>query len=102
MFAAITLVATIAFTSPLVSARVMQETIRVHNCEEPRWNVDGPKYFGGLGWLDATWLTFKRKDFPRYMSEATPQQQAWAMARFGQKYGWPDQRPGSNHCTGGY
>ena len=76
----------------------MQETIRVHHCEEPVWNVNGPKYFGGLGWLDATWLTFKRRDFPRYMSEATPQQQAWAMARFAQKYGWPDQ----GHCTGGY
>ena len=25
-------------------------------------------------------------------------QQAWAMARFGQKYGWPDQ----HGCSGGY
>ena len=85
-------------SKPLVSPTIMAMTVRVHNCEEPVWNVDGPKYFGGLGWLDATWLTFRRHDFPRYMSRATPQQQAWAMARFAMRYGWPDQRG----CSGGY
>ena len=73
-------------------------TLRVHNCEEPVWNVNGPKYYGGLGWLDATWLRFKRRDFPRYMSQATIEQQAYAMSKFALKYGWPDQ----NGCTGGY
>ena len=82
----------------LVSHRIMVMTLRVHNCEEPVWNVNGPKYYGGLGWLDATWLAFKRKDFPRYMSEATPQEQAYAMEQFAKKYGWPDQ----HGCSGGY
>jgi hypothetical protein len=85
---------------PLVSAAILRKTLNVHNCEEPVWNVSGPQYFGGLGWLDATWLMYKAPSFPRYMSQATIEQQAWAMAHFVAANGgwWPDQ----GHCTGGY
>ena len=78
----------------------MQMTMKVHICEESAagWHVHGPEYFGGLGWLNATWLQFRRGDFPLRMDQATPQEQAWAMARFAAKYGWPDQFG----CSGGY
>ena len=83
---------------PLVSALIMQKTTRVHNCEEPVWNINGPKYYGGLGWLDATWLAFRSPGDPRYMSQASPQRQARAMSRFAAKYNWPDQFG----CQGSY
>lgn len=87
---------------PLVSPLILRKTINVHNCEEGSygWHVNGPEYFGGLGWLDATWLKYKFPRFPRYMSEATVEQQAWAMAHFVAANGgwWPDQVG----CTGGY
>lgn len=89
------------FPRPLVNRLIMAETERVHACEEGSygWHVNGPTYFGGLGWLWATWQTFRRHDFPVSMADATPQQQAWAMARFAFQYGWPDQ----NGCwAGGY
>lgn len=81
----------------------MAKTIRVHVCEERGhgWHVDGPTYFGGLGWLAATWTEFRAPSFPVSMADATPQQQAWAMAHFvGATMGgwWPDQ----SGCTGGY
>ena len=81
-----------------VSHRVLEMTRRVHDCEEPVWNVNGPLYFGGLGWLWATWQAFRRADFPRNMAFASVREQSWAMARFAQRYGWPDQRG----CSGGY
>lgn len=85
----------------LVSESILQKTINVHNCEEPAWNVNTVKYKGGLGWLDATWLTYKFARFPRYMSQATIEEQAWAMAHFvavAEHGWWPDQ----TGCTGGY
>ncbi len=78
---------------PLVSRLIMAMTERVHVCEEGGygWHVNGPTYFGGLGWLWVTWQTYRRADFPRSMADATPAQQAWAMAHFARVYGWPDQ-----------
>lgn len=73
-------------------------TLKVHNCEEPSWHVNGPTYYGGLGWLWGTWQIFRRSDFPVNMAYATIRQQSWAMARFAAVNGWPDQP----HCTGGY
>ena len=87
--------------APLVAPWVMAATERVQACEEGSygWHVNGPKYFGGLGWLWATWQAFRRPDFPLNMADASPEQQAWAMQRFAEHYGfWPDQRG----CTGGY
>ena len=89
-----------ASASTLVSAKIMQMTMKVHVCEESAagWHVHGPRYFGGLGWLDATWQEFKLPGFPARADLATPQQQALAMARFAARYGWPDQ----SGCSGGY
>lgn len=85
---------------PLVSRLIMAMTMRVHVCEEGGhgWRVDGPTYFGGLGWLWSTWQAFRSPAFPANMADASPQQQAWAMAHFATAYGWPDQRG----CTGSY
>lgn len=92
----------------LVSDEILIKTIYVHNCEERGfgWHVGHGKtnyqYYGGIGWLDATWLKYKAPSFPRSMSDATPQQQAWAMAHFvGAQLGgrWPD---ANGVCTGGY
>ena len=79
---------------PLVSRLIMVMTERVHICEEGGygWHVNGPIYFGGLGWRWATWQAFRRHDFPPSMADASPAQQAWAMARFARVYGWPDQQ----------
>jgi hypothetical protein len=86
----------------LVSPSIMQRVLRVHDCEEPgNWNVDGPRYYGGLGWLSATWLAWRAPDFPLNAALATPEQQAWAMDHFvaSAEHGWwPDQAG----CTGGY
>ncbi len=85
-----------------VSPQIFQMATKVAICEEGGWsassNQHGPTYFGNLGWLDATWQMFKRPGFPARMDEATPTQQAIAMARFAGRYYWPDQ----NGCTGGY
>lgn len=78
----------------LVSDAILQKTIRVHNCEEPVWNVNAGEYKGGLGWLDATWLEYRLPGFPRYAWQATVQQQARAMLHFvtvAEHGYWPDQ-----------
>ena len=85
----------------LVSPSEWSKVVRVHRCEEPSsWHVNGPMYQGGLGWLHSTWLAYKAPGMPRWMDQATPQQQAWAMVRFVQRaqHWWPDQ----TGCTGGY
>ena len=86
----------------LVSAQVMALTSNVNRCEESGdWHVNGPTYFGGLGWLWATWQEWRQPTDPLNMAYATPQEQARAMARFvGHVMGgwWPD----SHGCTGGY
>ena len=84
---------------PLVSAAIMAKVYKVHQCEETgNWHVNGPTYFGGLGWrvengVQSLWLEFRAKSFPLSMADATPQQQAWAMAHFvGQTlHYWPHQ-----------
>lgn len=80
----------------LVTPLQLQETERVHVCEESDagWAVDGPRYYGGLGWLQATWDTYRLPGFPASANLATPQQQARAMVRFvevGNGGVWPDQ-----------
>jgi hypothetical protein len=77
----------------LVTPRAMHEWTRVAVCEEGGWrNAHGPTYYGALGWLDATWLTFKAPWMPRHMDEATPQEQVWAALQFTKRYHFvPDQ-----------
>jgi hypothetical protein len=80
-----------------VPAWVMADAMRVHVCEEPSWFVHGYRSSGGLGWMNATWDQFKAPSFPANMGDATIEQQAWAMWRFANTYGWPDQ---SGYCHG--
>ncbi len=91
-------------TFGIVSALVMSLASNVNHCEESgNWHVDGPTYFGGLGWLWATWQDWRQPTDPVNMAQATPPEQARAMARFvGHVLGgwWPDQPLGN--CTGGY
>jgi hypothetical protein len=85
----------------LVPPSIMAKVERVHVCEESGdWFVHGPKYFGGLGWLGATWNTYRAPSMPSRADLATPQEQAWAMWRFVRANGnwWPDQ----SGCTGSY
>ncbi len=68
--------------------------MKVHVCEERGhgWHVDGPTYFGGLGWVQATWDQFRRPDFPKSAAMATITQQIWAAQRFAGFYHFvPDQ-----------
>ena len=93
----------IAANLPLVSAAIMAKATNVAVCEEGGWinDVDGPTYYGSLGWLAVTWAQYRAPSFPASAYLATPAQQAWAMAHFvGAKlHGWwPDQVG----CTGGY
>ena len=86
----------------IVSASVLQAWGRVAVCEEGGWqnSVDGPTYFGSIGWLWSTWQMFRRPDFPVNMYYATAQQQSWAGQRFVAYYhiSIPDQVG----CSGGY
>lgn len=70
----------------------MAQARHVHLCEEGGygWHVDGPTYFGGLGWLWATWQTYRASWMPRSMADATPLEQAWALGRFAARNGMPD------------
>jgi hypothetical protein len=85
----------------LVSWSIMQKAIRVNQCEEGgNWHVRGSIYAGGLGWTLSLWPRFKAKPFPASMADASPEQQAWAMAHFvgAVLHYWPDQWG----CTGPY
>ena len=82
----------------VVSHKVMEMTRGVAVCETGMANEHGPRFYGRIGWRPATWVAFRRPDFPSRMDWATWKQQAWAMARFAAVYGWPDQ----SGCTGGY
>jgi hypothetical protein len=64
----------------------------VHACEEGNrgWNINGPTYFGGLGWRWATWQMFRLSWMPTNAALATPVEQAFALLRFAAKYGMPD------------
>jgi hypothetical protein len=69
----------------------MLQARHVAQCEEGGdWHVNGPKYFGGLGWLDATWQSFRLNWMPHNMARATPGEQAIALGRFASRYGMPD------------
>lgn len=86
---------------PLVRWDVWEKVVRVHNCEEPRWDIKGPVYSGGLGWRNALWGQFRAVWMPFNMGDAKPIWQAWAMQRFVAKVNhgyWPDQ----HGCAGGY
>ena len=88
----------------LVSRAIMAKTIKVMHCEAGTWHSDGPKYFGGLGWLAATWAEFRAPTFPRNMADATPQQQAWAMAHLVGTllHGWWPHQGYPAYCGPGY
>jgi hypothetical protein len=84
-----------------VTPAMMHQVAQVNMCEEGgNWHVNGPTYFGGLGWLDATWAEFRKPAWPSDMADAPPLMQANAMFRFVWHYGigMPDQ----GGCTGGY
>lgn len=84
-----------------ISRGMMAEVRRVNVCEEGGdWHVNGPEYFGGLGWLAATWAEFREHAWPSDMADAPPYMQANAMFRFVWHYGiaMPDQAG----CTGSY
>jgi hypothetical protein len=99
--------ATASWASPKNTPQYLLKAEKVHFCEEnvPNgWHVDGPVYFGGLGWLAATWDRYKLPGFPATAAQATPLEQARAMARFVaivERGWWPDQLNG-DQCTGGY
>lgn len=89
---------------PLVSSTIMAKVVKVAQCEtHGKWNSRGPVYQGGLGWLHSTWLDYRAPSFPLDMSNATPQQQAWAMDRFVSQtlHYWPHQNYPMT-CGGGY
>jgi hypothetical protein len=74
-----------------VSSALMAQATHVAVCEEGGWhNAHGPTYFGSLGWLDATWQTFRLTWMPARMDDAPPVEQAWALGRFATRYGMPD------------
>ena len=82
----------------LVTPAIFAKVLRVHNCEEPVWNVRGPWYAGGLGWRLATWAAYRLPWMPLSAAQATPQEQALAMTRFvaiANHGWWPDQ----SHCA---
>jgi hypothetical protein len=87
--------------------KYVQMSQKVHFCEEnvPNgWHVSGPLYFGGLGWLSATWNRYKLPGFPARADLATPIQQSRAMLRFvtiALNGHWPDNLAG-DQCTGSY
>ena len=88
-------------TTRLVSPAIFAKVLRVHNCEEPSWNVNGPTYAGGLGWRIATWSAYRLAWMPSSAAKASPQEQARAMLHFVTvaEHGiWPDQ----NGCSGSY
>ena len=91
-----------ASASTHVSQGQMNQARWVNHCEEQGqknpWHVNGPTYFGGLGWLWATAQEFKQPSWPSNMALWTPQMQAWALYQFAAKYGMPDQ----NHTCHGY
>ena len=70
----------------------MNHVMWIHHCEEGSngWHINGPLYYGGLGWLSATWNMFRQPWMPLVMSNATVREQAWAMVQFAKTYGWPD------------
>jgi hypothetical protein len=69
----------------------MAQATHVAICEEGGWhNVDGPTYYGSLGWLWATWQEFRLPWMPINMFYATPTEQALALSRFAKRYGMPD------------
>ena len=76
----------------LVTPSQFRQALWVHHCEEAAygWHVDGPMYFGGLGWRPATWTTFRASWMPTSAALATPQEQAWALMRFIKRYGAMD------------
>lgn len=79
-------------THMYLNKTIWREIMHVHSCEEPRWNVNGPLYQGGLGWLHATWLRFRAPWMPMWANLATVREQVIAMARFVHVYGMPDLR----------
>ena len=102
--AILTFSGTAGASKPLVSPLVMQKTIKVMHCETGNWRTNGPKYYGGLGWLDATWLKYRLPGFPRYASQATPEQQARAMLHFVTValHGWWPHQTYPAYCGPGY
>jgi hypothetical protein len=86
---------------PVVPWSIWLKVLKVHNCEEPAWNIKGPIYSGGLGWRNELWAQFRAPFMPLNMGDTKPLWQAWAMAHFIEKDNggyWPDQ----SGCSGGY
>jgi hypothetical protein len=92
--------------SPLPTPYQTEIWTHVDWCEEQgNWYVEGPTYYGGLGWLQATWNMFKTPSDPPYMSEATPVEQIEAGVAFAVRYyGYADgnPEPSLSSCGSGY
>lgn len=89
--------------TPTAYQREMWE--HVHECEGDPWNDDGPKYFGGLGWLAATWNKFRTPGDPISMAAASIAEQISAGVAFSEfYYGYPDgdPEPSLSTCGKGY
>jgi hypothetical protein len=89
-----------ASTHRLVSPAIFAKVLRVHNCEERTWNVNGPTYAGGLGWRIATWSAYRLPWMPSSAALASPEIQARAMLHFvtvAMHGVWPDQ---NGQCHG--
>lgn len=87
------------------AAEVIHATVdvgyRVSICEEGGdWSYSGSTFDGGIGFLHATWIEFKRSPDPAWMHSASPYEQSRALFALVRHYGiaMPDQAG----CTGGY
>lgn len=87
----------IAGASPILTPLVMKQVLWVHHCEGDSWNNNTYMYKGGLGWRPATWTEFRLWWMPTTMNLATVREQAIAMVRFADRYGWPDR---NGQCYG--
>lgn len=92
---------TAAGPSVAITHAALVRWMKVHVCEERGhgWHVHGPTYWGGLGWMQATWDQFKRADFPARADLATVAEQVWAAQRFA---GYYHLVPDQHGCTGSY
>lgn len=81
---------TIVGAAPILTPPIMRQVLWVHHCEGDSWNYNSYMYKGGLGWRPATWSEFRLWWMPTTMNLATVREQAIAMVRFSNKYGWPD------------
>ena len=74
----------------------------VNMCEEGGvWDVDGPRFAGGLGFTRANWAAFNTFGFPSDAADASPLQQIRVAVAFAEAYwGSPNAAPDEHGCAG--